>query len=73
MNKDTIKVVKRNKKDGTEKPQVVINALKVESDIQLNIINVVNDWISERRENSRVEKVFSDSKILGWKIMSKNF
>ena len=73
MNKDAIKVVKLNKKDGTKKTQAILNASKVESEIQLNIVNVVNKWISERRENSRVEKVFSDSKILGWKIMSKNF
>lgn len=73
MNKDAIKVVKLNKKDGAKKPQAILNASKVESEIQLNIVNVVNKWISERRENSRVEKVFSDSKILGWKIMSKNF
>lgn len=73
MNKSTIKVLKRNKKDVAETTQVVVNAVKVESDIQLKIVNVVNNWISERRENSRVEKVFSDSKILAWKIMSKNF
>ena len=73
MNKDTIKVVKLNKKDGAEKLKVVVSTPKVESDIQLKITNAVNDWISERRENSRVEKAFSDNKILGWKIMSKSF
>ena len=73
MNKDAIKVVKRNKKDGAEKLKAVVNAPKVETDNQLKIVNVINNWISERRENSRVEKVFSDGKILGWKIMSKNF
>ena len=73
MNKDAIKVVKRNKKDGAKKLKAVVNAPEVESDNQLKIVNVINNWISERRENSRVEKVFSDNKILGWKIMSKNF
>lgn len=73
MNKDAIKVVKRNKKDGAEKPRVVVNTPKAESNIQLKIADVINNWISERRENSRVEKVFSDSKILGWKIMSEKF
>ena len=72
MNKDAIKVVKRNKKDWA-KLKIVVNAPKVESDDPLKIANIVNDWISERRENSRVEKVFSDSKILGWEIMSNNF
>lgn len=73
MNKDLIKIVKRNKKDEVEKTQVVVNATKVESNIQHKLVNVVSNWISERRENSRVEKVFSDSNILAWKIMSKNF
>jgi len=73
MNKDAIKVVKRNKKDGAKKLKAVVNVPEVESDNQLKIVNVINNWISERRENSRIEKVFSDNKILGWKIMSKNF
>lgn len=73
MNKDAIKVVKRNKKDGANKPRVVVNAPKAESNIQLKIANVINNWISERRENSRMEKVFSDSEISAWKIMSKNY
>lgn len=73
MNKDAIKLVKQNKKDGAKKLKAVVNAPKVETDNQLKIVNVINSWISERRENSRAEKVFSDNKILGWKIMSKNF
>ena len=73
MNKDTIKVVKRNQKDGAQEAPVVVNASKAEKDDQHKMVNMVNNWISERRENSRVEKVFSDSKILGWKIMPENF
>jgi hypothetical protein len=73
MNKDVIKMVKRNKKDGAENPQVIFNAPKVESDTQLKIANVVNNWISERRENSRAEKVFSDSRILAWKLSPETF
>lgn len=73
MNKGTIKVVKRNKKDGTGKSQIVVTASKAESNTKLKIANVVNNWISERRDNSRAEKVFSDSEILGWKISQKNF
>jgi hypothetical protein len=69
MNKDAIKVVKGNKKDAAEKTQAVANAPKVESDTQLTMVKAVKNWISERRENSRVEKVFSDDKILIWKIM----
>lgn len=73
MNKDKIKVVKRNIKDGGEKPQVVFKTPKVESDTPLKIANVVNNWISERRENKRAEKVYSDSRISAWKVMSGNF
>jgi len=72
MNKDLIKVVKRDKKD-LAKPQVIVNPAKVEKNIRHKIVNVINNWISERQENSRREKVFSESNISTWKIMSKNF
>ena len=72
MNKNVIKVIKRDKKDGVQKEPVVVEASKVERDGRHKMANLVNNWISERRENSRVEKVFSDSKILGWKITSEN-
>jgi len=72
MNKDLIKVVKRVKKDETEKTQLIVNSKKVESNTQLQTINVVKNWIAERYENRQMEKVFSDSNILAWRIMSKN-
>ncbi len=73
MNKDAIKVVKLNKKDGEKNKQIVDIPTKVASSDQHEIINVVNSWISERRETSRVEKVFSDSNITSWKNMLKKF
>lgn len=73
MNKDAIKIVKRNKKDEAQGTPVAAGALKVEKDDRHKMANLVKNWISERRENSRAEKVFSDGKILGWKIMSENF
>lgn len=73
MKKDVIKIVKRNKTDEAQKTPVAADALKVERDDPLKMANLVKNWISERRENSRAEKVFSDGKILGWKIMSENF
>lgn len=71
MNKNTIKVIKRDKIDGNDKINVVFNAVKSEKSerkTRINLINAVNDWINERRTNSRMEKVFSDSKISEWKI-----
>lgn len=73
MNKTAVKVVKRNKKGGTKKTKNVISAPKVESDVQPRLVNIVNNWISERRANRQAEKAFSDGKISGWKIMSENF
>jgi hypothetical protein len=67
MKKDSIKVVKRNKKDAAEKTQAVADASEVESVAQSRIVNVIKDWISERRETRRAEKIFSDGKILEWK------
>jgi DUF917 family protein len=67
MKKGSIKVVKRNKKDAAEKTQAVADAAEAESVGQGRIVNVIKDWISERRETSRAEKVFSDDKISEWK------
>jgi hypothetical protein len=73
MNKDLIKVVKQDKKDEAEKPQVIVNSAKVERNLRHKIVNVISNWISERQENSRREKMFSESNISVWKMGSKNF
>ena len=65
MKKDVIKVVKRNKT--TIKSPVVITTPEFESEGQLKLVNVINNWISERSENRRTEKEFSDGKISEWK------
>ncbi|HLM03468.1 MAG TPA: hypothetical protein VK400_20610 [Pyrinomonadaceae bacterium] len=72
MNKDAIKIVKRNKKDAAEKTGAVVETPKVETHTQRGIFNAVRNWIFERRENSRAEKVFSDDKISSWETMSEN-
>ncbi len=69
MNKNAIKVIKRDKIEGAEKTKIVFNAVKIKRKTQINLVNAVNDWINECRTNSRMEKVFSDSKILEWKIL----
>jgi hypothetical protein len=73
MNKIAIKVIKRNKMAGWEKQKLTATSPKVESDIQHTLVTVINNWISERRENRQVEKAFSDGKISAWRITSKDF
>jgi hypothetical protein len=54
MNKVAIKVFKRDKNAVAAKSPIAVNTAKIENDIQLRIVNAVNNWISERRENSRM-------------------
>ena len=68
MNKVAVKVVKQNKIDGLTNPKAAGSPPKVETDIRRKMVGVVNNWISERRENRRAEKVFSDGRISAWKI-----
>lgn len=69
MNKDSIKVIKRDAKNEEDKPQISANPLKTEHDRHRSMENTIRDWVSERRENNRAEKHFSDGKILAWKII----
>jgi hypothetical protein len=62
--------VKRNRKNRAKIDIQPVIAPKEESDINQNIADVVNDWISESRENRRAEKAFSDERISAWKIIS---
>lgn len=64
MKKDEIKVIKRIKSIEAKATKIVVS--KNENAIRHKIVSVVNDWISERRENSRIEKLFSESNILAW-------
>jgi len=67
LNRAAIKIVKRNIKAAVKKPQTFVAVVKGQREIQLEIVNAVSGWISERRENSRIEKLFSDDTIIGWK------
>lgn len=69
MNKNAIKIIKRDKIDEVEKINTVYNAVKADRKAQINLVNAVNDWVSERRTNSRREKVFSNNKISEWKVL----
>jgi vacuolar-type H+-ATPase subunit H len=73
MKKVLIKVIKRNNKNTAKKICVVapVNAAKIETDIQIEMVKTVGNWISERRENGRAEQIFSDGKISAWKTVSE--
>ena len=66
MRKVEIKVIKQNNIEGVEETKIVLP--KSENKIRHKISNVVKDWVSERRENSRIEKLFSESNILAWRL-----
>ena len=69
MDKTSIRVIKRNNIAAPEKAKVV-TVEKAASIVRNKRINLVNDWIAESREATRLEKAFSESKILGWKMIS---
>jgi hypothetical protein len=62
-----IKVIKRNKKVQTENSQVVVIPLKSEGAAREKVVNTLNGWIAEWRENDRAERVDSNNKLLEWK------
>jgi hypothetical protein len=68
MKKVVIKIDKGIRKKG--KMTAAEIAPEVEIDRQQNMVDVVNNWISERRENRLLEKTFSDESISAWKINS---
>jgi hypothetical protein len=70
MNQHTIKVIK---KDLVKKVKVIIAIPEIANEIHLNTVDVINNWISERRENNRLEKVFSAASILAWKSPHPQF
>ena len=63
-------VVRQNREDGTKKTKDGGIGLKAEIDLHQNIVDAVNDWISESRENRRAEKAFSAERISAWRLMS---
>lgn len=68
MNKYVIKVINRGNKAGAKQTVVVLDAAKIEHRDGREAAGIINDWISESRENSRVERLFSDNKISARKI-----
>jgi hypothetical protein len=64
--------VKQNRKNRVKKDREPVITPKEESDNNQNIADVVNDWISESRENRRAERAFSDERISEWKTISSD-
>ncbi len=72
MRKDRIKVIKRLNLGEFQKAKTPINVIKLESDVRTKLDNVIKDWVTERQENSRIEKLLSESNILAWKYNQQN-
>jgi hypothetical protein len=70
MRKTEETFVRQNSEDTTKKLKDGGIGLEVEIDLHQNIVDEVNNWISESRENRRAEKAFSDERILAWRVMS---
>jgi hypothetical protein len=62
-----IKVIKRNKKDEAENIQAVVQPLKSEGAAREKVVNTLNNWIAEWRENDGVERVNFNNKLLEWR------
>jgi hypothetical protein len=62
----TIKVIKRN--TGPAGPPKPLRRVLTRP---LSMVGTVNNWILERRENSRNESLFSQGKITAWNIEPK--
>jgi hypothetical protein len=71
MIKRAIKVIKRNEIRLPVRKQIVLTAEKIKRDIQRNVAGVIDQWILERRANSRAERVFSDKNISAWENTQK--
>ena len=80
MNKILIKVIKRKEAEVMRnvelesvcepKPAATLSKEKIERNLHRKIVDTVSNWISERRENNRIEdssairKMFGDESLL---------
>ena len=68
MNKYVIKIIKRDR-SGVKKIAVTLDTPGFERKDRREAAAIVNDWISESRENSRIERLFSKTNISAWKLL----
>ena len=68
MIKRTIKIIKKlDEKVTPAIPPVRVYAVLGESEVRNDNATAVNKWISERRENDRIEKADSTGRIQAWR------
>ena len=67
MIKRTIKIIKKLDKITPSIPPVRVCAVLGESEVRDDNATAVNKWISERRENDRIEKADSTGRIQAWR------
>lgn len=70
MTKRVIKIIKR---DAEEPPptapsaaEILMQQQKDEADEKRDMTKAVKNWISERRENSKAEEIYSNSQLFDW-------
>jgi hypothetical protein len=67
LNKLTVKVVKKSTAIASMGDQITPDAAPHPSVARASIYDTVERWVSERRQNSRDENVFSHSTISAWR------
>jgi hypothetical protein len=70
MSKRPIKIIKRES-EGIAPPaptadEILMQRLKDNADDERDITKAVKNWISERRENSKAEEVYSNRQLFEW-------
>lgn len=70
MSKRPIKIIKRES-EGIAPPaptadEILMQQLKDNADDERDITKAVKNWISERRENSKAEEVYSNRQLFEW-------
>jgi hypothetical protein len=67
VNKTSIKVIKRKEAEteNTSEPKAALSPEKAERHVRREMVNTVASWISERRENNRIEEITAIRQIFG--------
>lgn len=56
------------KRKAAENAEADVSAARIALDNDPVVVDTVNRWISESRENRRAERIFSDEKIAAWRL-----
>ena len=72
MKKRVIKIIKREAEDVSRPPltptadEILMQQQKDDVDGERDMTKAVKNWISERRENSKAEEVYSNRQLFEW-------